>query len=79
MTTKQVLSFEYDRESDILHIDKIKPYSKQETEELGDDIIVRLNPKTGEIENFEVLFFSTRLLRANLFELPVSIEFKKAS
>ena len=69
MDTK--LSFKYYREADILYIDKIKPYSDQESEELGDDVIVRLNPQTGEIENLEVLFFSTRLLRKEWFELPI--------
>jgi len=65
------LSFKYDREADILYIDTRSPYVEQETEELGDDVIARLNPTTGEIENLEVLFFSTRLLRNDLFELPV--------
>ncbi|MBI4556762.1 MAG: DUF2283 domain-containing protein [Candidatus Hydrogenedentes bacterium] len=68
------LSFKYDREGDILHIDKCAPYPDQECEELGNDVIARLNPTTGEIENVEVLFFSTRLLRDELFELPVSAE-----
>jgi uncharacterized protein YuzE len=68
------LSFKYDRDADILHIDKCPPYPEQESEELGDEVIARLNPKTGEIENVEVLFFSTRLLRSDLFELPVSSE-----
>jgi len=36
--------------------------------------MARLNPMTGEIENLEVLFFSTRLLRSDLFELPVTAE-----
>ena len=68
------LSFRYDRDGDILHIDKRLPYPEQESEELGDEVIARLNPKTREIENLEVLFFSTRLLRSDLFELPVSAE-----
>lgn len=66
------LTFKYDREADILHIDKGPPYAEQESEELPDEIVARLNPDTGEVENLEVLFFSTRLLRADLFELPVS-------
>lgn len=66
------LTFKYDRQADILHIDKRPPYPEQETEELGDDIIARLNPDSGEVENLEVLFFSTRLLRSDLLELPVS-------
>jgi uncharacterized protein YuzE len=68
------LSFKYDREADILHIDKCQPYAAQDSEELGDEVIARLNPETGEIENMEVLFFSTRLLRGDLFEIPVKAE-----
>ena len=70
------LSFKYDREADILHIDKCLPYPEQESEELGDDVVARLNPRTGNIENLEVLFFSTRLLRSNLFELPVTADLR---
>jgi uncharacterized protein YuzE len=65
------LIFKYDREADILYIDKLAPYAQQESEELGDDIVARLNPTTREIENLEVLFFSTRLLRKSLFEVPI--------
>lgn len=65
------LRFRYDREADILHIDKCLPYAEQESEELGDEVIARINPGTDEVENLEVLFFSTRLLRNELFELPV--------
>ena len=47
-------------------------------EELGDDVIARLNPTTGEIENLEVLFFTTRLLRGDLFEPPVTAHLRPA-
>lgn len=70
------LTFKYDRQGDILYINKVPPYAEQESEELGDDVIARLNPATGEVENLEVLFFSTRLLRSELFELPVSAELR---
>jgi hypothetical protein len=70
------LSFKYDREADILYIDTRPPYAEQETEELGDDVIARLNPGTSEIENLEVLFFSTRLLRQELFELPIHADLR---
>ena len=68
----------YDREGDILHIDRISPYSQQESEELEDGIIARMNPETNEIENLEVLFFSTRLPRSNEFELPILANFRLA-
>ncbi len=67
------LTFEYDRDADILYISKRPPYAEQESEELGDEVVARLNPRTGE-ESVEVLFFSTRLLRTNMFELPVIAE-----
>ena len=71
---KEKLKFQYDREADILYINQCLPYPEQESEELGDEIVARLNPKTGEVENLEVLFFSTRLLRKDLFELPVTVD-----
>lgn len=74
MATK--LTFKYDRETDILYIDTKPPYAEQETEELGDDVIARLNPVTEDIENLEILFFSTRLLRRDLLELPVAADLR---
>ena len=71
---EEKLTFKYDREADILHVNRKPPYPEQESEELGDDIIVRINPKSGEVENIEILFFSTRLLRDDAFEIPVTFE-----
>jgi len=70
----QKLTFQYDRESDTLYVNTITPYAEQESEELGDEIVARLNPKTGKIENLEVLFFTSRLLRKELFSLPVTAD-----
>jgi len=73
------LTFEYDREGDILYINTRPPYPEQESEEIGDEVIARLNPDTGQVENLEVLFFSTRLLRSHLFELPVTADLRLAA
>ncbi len=72
------LTFKYDRLADILYIDRTPPYPEQEAEELGEDVIARLNPTTGEVESLEVLFFSTRLLRSDLLELPVEADLRIA-
>jgi uncharacterized protein YuzE len=72
----ETLSFKYDREGDVLYINKRAPYPEQESEELEDEIIARLNPETGEVENLEVLFFSTRLLRGDMFELPITAQLR---
>src|SRR5688572_2797610 len=68
------LSLRYDREGDTLYIDTCRAYAAQESEELADDIIARLNPKTREVESLEVLFFSARFLRDEPLELPVSAD-----
>ena len=73
------LTFQYDREADILYINKRPPYAEQESEELGDEVIARLNPETDEIESLEVLFFSTRLLRTDILELPVAADLRLAA
>ena len=41
------LTLEYDRVGDILYISNCRPYPEQESEELGDGIIARLNPVTS--------------------------------
>jgi uncharacterized protein YuzE len=71
---EEKLTFRYDREADILYINRKPPYAEQESEELGDDIIVRINSESGELENVEILFFSTRLLRNDVFEVPMIFE-----
>jgi len=69
------LIFQYDREGDILYINRCSPYAEQESEGLGDDVIARMNPRTGEIENLEVLFFSQRLQDNTFLDLPISVNF----
>ncbi len=73
------LTFHYDREADVLYIGNCEPYAEQESEQLGDEVVARLNPTTGEVENLEVLFFSTRLLRNDILELPVAAELHLAA
>ena len=41
------LRFEYDREGDILYINKCDPYPEQESEELGDDVGRAAQSKDG--------------------------------
>ena len=71
------LTFQYDGEADILYITKRPPYPEQRSEELGDDVVARLNPATASIEGLEILFFSVRLGQGGM-ELPVDAELKRA-
>ena len=49
------LTVRYDKTDDILYVDTCEPYPEQESEELGDEIIARLNPISGTVENLEIL------------------------
>ena len=73
------LTLRYDRIGDILYIDQISPYPAQESEEIGNEIIARLNPETGAIENLEILFFSRRMQTQNFLELPILAQLQLVS
>lgn len=73
------LIFRYDQEGDILYIDQCPPYAEQESEEIGDEIVARLNPDSGTVENLEILFFSKRLTANKQIELPIEIDLRLAS
>ena len=68
------LTLQYDRVGDILYIETRAPYPEQESDELDDEIIARLNPETGQVESLEILFFSTRFRDGGVCELPVTAE-----
>jgi hypothetical protein len=72
------LMIEYDREGDILTVSTRAPYQEQESEEIDDGVVVRLNPETGDVEQVEILFFSTQLLRSTLLDLPLAAELRLA-
>jgi len=65
------LTFEYDGVGDILYVGKCPPYKEQESEDIGDEVVARLNPQTGEVENLEILFFAARLQRGESIVVPV--------
>ncbi len=70
------LTIEYGRIGDILYLGKTSVYPEQETEEIEYGVVARLNPTSGEIENLEVLFFSTRLANGQALHLPILAEFR---
>ena len=70
------LTVKYDQVGDILYIDKVPPYAAQESEELDQGVVARLNPDTGEIENLEILSFRQRVARGEGLSLPVLASFR---
>ncbi|MEM6255443.1 MAG: DUF2283 domain-containing protein [Cyanobacteria bacterium P01_D01_bin.156] len=68
------MKLRYDKVGDILYIDQCTPYAEQESEEIGDEIVARLNPESGAVENLEILFFSKRLMANESLELLINIK-----
>ena len=69
------LTVEYDADGDILYLGKTRPYPEQESEEVDYGVVARLNPRSGEVENLEILFFSARMKSGEGLHIPVVAEF----
>jgi hypothetical protein len=72
------LTIRYDEIGDILYIDKVAPYAEQDSEMLEDEVVARTNPKTGEIETLEILFFTKRLSDNKVLELAIDAHLEAA-
>lgn len=68
------LKITYDGVGDILYLETVKPYAEQETMHLGPDVLGRMNPTSGAVENIEILFFTKRATKNNGLALPVSAD-----
>lgn len=64
-----------DNEADILLIAKCESYKEQVCEEVDDEIVVRMNPETRAIELIQIMNFSERFAKNDVFELPVVADF----
>lgn len=57
---KNILNVYYDKEADVLYISQGKPSSRDETSETADEIVVRKDPKTGDVKGLTILHFLKR-------------------
>ena len=72
----KALNFAYDKEGDILDISVGQP-EKAISEEVAEDIFVRLEPKTRKILGFMILNFEKRFNRTHKTEtLPIIGNFR---
>ncbi|MBI3659330.1 DUF2283 domain-containing protein [Candidatus Acetothermia bacterium] len=72
------LRFNYDVEGDILEISKGKP-RRAISRDLGDDIWLKVDPKTGEVLGFTILSFIRRFtLKKRERKVPVVADFKSS-
>ena len=61
-----------------LYIDQCPPYAEQESEEISNEIVARLNPDSGAVEDLEILFFSKHLTANEQIELPIEMDLRLA-
>lgn len=70
----------YDKEADVLYVSHGKPSSLDDTSETEDEVVVRKDPKTGQVKGFTILHFLKRgMNKTAQVKLPFEIEFNQAS
>jgi len=75
---EKALNFGYDKEGDILDISLGRP-KKAISEEVSEDIFIRLEPKTKKILGFMILNFEKKFDRTHKIEtLPIIGDFRLA-
>jgi len=57
---KNILNVYYDKEADVLYMSQGKPSARDETSETKEEVVVRKDPKTGEVKGFTILNFLKR-------------------
>lgn len=68
------LYYYYDQEADVLYFSQGKPSPKDEARETRDDVILRVNPKTGSVRGFTILNFSRRNHTGRAISLPIEAQ-----
>lgn len=73
------LYYFYDREADVLYFSKGKPSPHSKTRETSDDVVLRMDSKSGEVVGFTILNFIGRLKKSNRpVALPIEAELTPA-
>ena len=71
---KNILNVYYDKEADVLYMSQGKPSSRDETSETKEEVVVRKNPKTGEVKGFTILNFLKRSAqKSTTINLPFNL------
>lgn len=71
------MRFYYDKEADVVYFSKGKPSKKDSSREIGEDVIMRFNSKSGETTGLTILNFSKRTSKKPaVYNLPVDVEMR---
>ena len=69
-----MLEYFYDKEADVFYFSQGTPRAGDETIEAGNDIMIRVNPRTKKVRGFTLLNASKRTRRPRMMaNLPFSL------
>ena len=69
-----MLKYFYDKEADVFYFSQGKPSAKDETIEVGNDVLIRVSARTKKVRGFTLLNASRRTVRAKQsVSLPFSL------
>lgn len=71
------LNLYYDKEADVLYFSKGVPSIEDISDEVGDEVVIRKNPKTKEVTGFTILNFSQKGKKSTKgFKLPIEVNLR---
>lgn len=69
------MRFYFDQEADVLYLSKGKPLKQDSSKEIGEDMVMRFNPNTGEVTGLTILNFTKRTSKKPAdYNLPFEVE-----
>lgn len=68
-----MVNYFYDKEADVFYFSQGAPRTTDETTEVGDDVLLRVNTKTKKVSGFTLLNVSKRSSRKKTRVLPFTL------
>ena len=66
------LYYFYDKQADVFYFSQGKPSARSISKEISDDVILRLDRKSGKVKGFTILNFNKRAKsKSQPIELPI--------
>ncbi|MEK7086206.1 MAG: DUF2283 domain-containing protein [Patescibacteria group bacterium] len=68
-----MITYQYDKEADIFYFSQGKPSASDETVEAGNDVLIRISPRSKRVRGFTLLNASHRVRTSRGMTLPFSL------
>ncbi len=68
-----MLNYFYDKEADVFYFSQGTPSANDETVEAGNDVLLRVSPRTKKVRGFTLLNASRRTKHSQTVQVPFSL------